>query len=171
MLTIQHIKEGLSFAYVEAVSAGAGTNITSPRRHDYGIDGTFCQVTVYEDRRRESGHKLDFQCKATVDWSLDGHEIVYDLEAKTWNDLTQNNGSTRAVRSILLLLCLPRDATRWLTVTPVEPILRECCYWAYLTGALTDNAETKRIRVPVSQRFTPEALTALLAKVEAGELS
>lgn len=171
MITTPHVKEGLSIAYVEAVSARAGTNITSPRRHDYGIDGTFCQVTVYEDRRRERGHKLDFQCKATVDWALEGDEIVYDLEAKTWNDLTQNNGSTRAVRSILLLLCLPADPTRWLTVTPVELILRECCYWAYLTGAPTENTATTRIRIPVTQRFTPEALTALLTQIEAGELS
>lgn len=70
MLTEQHIKEGLSLAYVEAVSAHAGANLSAPRRHDYGIDGTFQRVTIYQSRRRETGHMLNFQCKSTVDWQL-----------------------------------------------------------------------------------------------------
>lgn len=47
MLTEEHIKEGLSRAYVLAVAHRAGFNI-SKSEFDYGIDGTFKEHSCKE---------------------------------------------------------------------------------------------------------------------------
>ena len=47
MLTTQHIQEDLSRAYIQAVAAGAGVNLSlGAQVHDYGVDGTFHQVEL-----------------------------------------------------------------------------------------------------------------------------
>ena len=75
MLTIQHIQEDLSRAYIQAVAAKAGVNLAlGTQAHDYGVDGTFHQVEVLHrvnsegmsyTRRLNSGFDLEFQCKAS----------------------------------------------------------------------------------------------------------
>ena len=71
MLTIQHIQEDLSRAYIQAVAAKAGVNLSlGTQAHDYGVDGTFHQVEAIPRvdaegkpymRRRNSGFNLEFQ--------------------------------------------------------------------------------------------------------------
>ncbi len=54
---------------------------------DFGIDGTFRQITAIGNRRFTSGYALDFQLKASINYLIESEYIVYDLEAKTYNDL------------------------------------------------------------------------------------
>jgi hypothetical protein len=57
MLTEEHGKEDLSRAYVQAVGARAGIIVSLNRRgHDYGIDGSFHQVSILDGNRVESGY-------------------------------------------------------------------------------------------------------------------
>jgi hypothetical protein len=42
---------------------------------------------VRQNRRVESGFSLSFQLKASTKWQLDSTYVIYDLEAKTYNDL------------------------------------------------------------------------------------
>lgn len=54
MITLQHTEEGLSMAYLEAVSARAGVNLAPSRAFNSGFDGTFHQVGMFQKRRQES---------------------------------------------------------------------------------------------------------------------
>lgn len=169
MLTDQHIAEDLSRAYVQAVAAKAGVNL-STRVHDYGVDGTFHPIRIVNGRRAEAGFPLDFQLKASKNWTMNEEHAVYDLEVKTYNDLILRKSTSGAIPCILILLCLPENPQEWLEISEEQLLLRRCCYWHYLTGDLTENTETIRVRIPKAQRLTLESLLALLQRVKEGDL-
>jgi hypothetical protein len=180
MLTTQHIQEDLSRAYIQAVSARAGVNLSlGTLAHDYGVDGTFHQVTIraYVDkagekrqRRLNSGFNLEFQCKASTEWFEEPDAIVYDLEAKTYNDLVQRAATQNATPLVLILMCLPRAEAEWFLLTENHLFLRKCCYWHRLTGSETGNTSQKRIRIPKAQLLDPTTVVDLLKRVERGTL-
>lgn len=169
MITIQHRQEQLSRAYVHAVTARAG-HIFLPADLDYGIDGSLRQVKDRNGRRFESGYAIDIQLKATTNWSADNGHIVYDLEAKTYNDLIDRFNEQRATQMLLVVLCLPADENEWLNVSQDQLILKNCCYWCKLDGQPTDNAQTKRVRIPSANILSPDVVAALLDRVARGEV-
>jgi hypothetical protein len=158
-ITEQHTEESLCFAHIYALAGIAGVNY-SIDKYDYGIDGHFVTVVRRGSRLVDSGFALDFQAKATVDWELVGSNIVYDLEAKTYNDFVTR--SADATTMILILLCLPRDRNGWHQTSCDETILRNCCYWHTIIGEPTSNSRKKRIYIPAAQLLTPLALSELL---------
>lgn len=148
-------------SHIYALAGMAGVNYTVDR-YDYGVDGRFIPVTIRGNRRINSGFPLDFQAKATVDWEQKNGCIVYDLEAKTYNDIV---GRTLAETTlILILLCLPKDQTHWHLAEETATTMRHCCYWHSFAGAATTNENTKRIHIPVQNRLTSVVLNDLLAK-------
>lgn len=168
MLTNQHIAEALSRAYVRAIAGRAGLNLAI-REYDYGVDGTFDEIVVHQNRRVESGFSLSFQLKASTQWQLDTTHIIYDLEAKTYNDLILRRNMKAATPCILVLLALPTDDAQWLICEETELRLGGTCYWEYLSGNLTENRQSVRIRITRSQRLTPKSLLALMENVRTGE--
>lgn len=168
MITIQHTQELLSQAYLHAIAGMAGVNFHSTRVYDYGVDGSLHPVKVINSRRVESGFAVDFQLKSSTNWSDDGKNIVYDLEAKTYNDLVCRD--TRAVPLILLLLCLPKERKDWLCWDERCLVMQRMCYWAVLQGKPTSNIASKRVSIPKHQLFTPEAITEILNLVKTGRL-
>jgi Domain of unknown function (DUF4365) len=167
VLTDQHIAESLSRAYVRAIAGRAGLNLAI-REYDYGVDGSFDEVAVRQNRRVESGFSLSFQLKASTQWQLDATQVVYDLEVKTYNDLILRR-SVRATPCILILLALPADVEQWLICEESELRLQGTCYWEYLNGSLSENRASVRIRIPRSQRLTPESLITLIENVKTGK--
>lgn len=173
MLTDNHIREGLSRAYIQAVAHRAGLNL-SLREFDYGLDGTFHEVTRVAEpdgraRYRESGFKIDFQAKASSSdlIELRDEALSYKLEAKSQRDLVVEGGTPR----ILIVLLLPDDPAQWLTCTEDALTLRRCAWWVSLRGqAETDNLKTVRIDIPRAQRFDAETLNAMMDRVRLGEL-
>jgi hypothetical protein len=168
VLTDQHIVEALSRAYVRAIAGRAGLNLAI-REYDYGVDGSFDAVLVRQNRRVESGFSLSFQLKASTQWQLDANDVIYDLEAKTYNDLILRRSLRGAVPCILILLALPTDSAKWLICEDTELRLGGACYWDYLSGSLSDNRSSVRIRIPRSQRLSPESLLSLMERVKMGE--
>jgi hypothetical protein len=140
--------------------AWQGVNLNVGRVFDYGFDGTLLHVLVRGNRRVESGFHVDIQMKATTVWEHDGDLVVYDLEAKTYNDLVTRDPA--AVGCVLILLCMPKSDGEWLAGTETEMVLRHCCYWARLEGEPTYNAETKRIRIPRTNLLTADSIHAIL---------
>jgi len=116
MLTENHIKEGLSAAYINAVAFRAGFSC-SIRSHDYGIDGSIndVQVRSANGRRFETGFGVDFQAKASENCVVTSKDVGYDLEVKTHHDLVESN---RGRPLILIVLAMPKDSTQWLTISP-----------------------------------------------------
>jgi hypothetical protein len=153
---------------VIAVAARAGVNVETPQQ-DYGVDGTFSKIQFRDGRRRESGFKIDYQLKASKRWRFDGAEVVYDLEAKTYNDLVERGVREKGTPLILILLCLPEEAGQWLEQSEDRLVMRKCCYWDWLTGTPTLNTRTVTIRIPRQQLFTPDALTDLFDRLERGD--
>ncbi len=163
-ITIQHTEESLCLAHIYALAGMAGVNYAVDR-YDYGVDGRFIPVTIRNGRRVNSGFPLDFQAKATVNWERRDGCIVYDLEAKTYNDIVSRTADETTL--ILVLLCLPKEQATWHTVEEATTTLRNCCYWHGFTGTLTDNTERKRIFIPVENRLTPDVLKDLLGMEKA----
>ena len=168
MLTDQHIAEALSRAYVRAIAGRAGLNLAI-REYDYGVDGSFDEVVVRQNRRVESGFSLSFQLKASTLWQLDFTYIIYDLEVKTYNDLILRRSIKTATPCILILLALPADSTHWIICDESELRLQGTCYWEYLSGNPSGNRSSVRIRIPRSQRLTPESLLTLIGNVKTGD--
>ncbi len=132
MLTDQYIAEALSRAYVRAITGRAGLNLAI-REYGYGVDGSFDEVVVRQSRRVESGFSLSFQLKASTQWQLDDIQVVYDLEAKIYNDLILRRSLRTATPCILILLALPPDSAQWLICEESQLRLQGTCYWEYLT--------------------------------------
>lgn len=143
----------------------AGVNISIKSAFDYGVDGDFRpikEVTLPNGiiRRVESGFNVDFQAKATKNWEKRDNNIIYDMEAKNYNDIV---GRDRAATSlILVLLCLPGNVNDWHSTSETQTILRHSCYWAVPSGPLTCNTATKRILVPTANLLTPDVVKGLL---------
>lgn len=160
-ITIQHTKEYLCRAHLQALAGSAGLNLILERGHDYGVDGTFRTVVRRPDgRRTEDGFSVDFQAKASVSWLLRDGSIVYDLEAKNYNDMASRH--TAAVSLILILLCLPRERPLWHYTSTAETVLMSGCYWFRLESEELTSLGRKRIRIPAANHLTPDALAALM---------
>ena len=168
VLTEQHIAESLSRAYVRAIAGRAGLNLAI-REYDYGVDGSFDEIVVRKNRRVESGFSLSFQLKASTQWRLDSDRVIYNLEAKTYNDLILRRSMRAATPCILILLALPSDSGRWLICEESALRLEGACYWEYLSGSLSANRQSVRIKIPRFQRLTPESLLTLIENVKTGE--
>jgi hypothetical protein len=143
----------------------AGVNYAVKRVYDYGVDGHFVGVAIRNQRRIDSGFSLDFQAKASINWEQKNGCIVYDLEAKTYNDIVSRTPAETTL--ILILLCLPKNQVDWHSTDTDATLLRHCCYWHSFSGDVTDNTGSKGIFIPVENRLTPAALLDLLARERA----
>jgi hypothetical protein len=169
MITKQHKQEQLSRAYINAVVAHAGHKFQPATELDYGVDGCVKQIKHSNNRRYESGYGFDVQLKATTTWEIDNNCIVYDLEAKTYNDLARRFTEPRATELILAVLCLPPDESEWLEISQEKLVLKKCCYWCQLKDGPTENETSKRIRIPIVNILSPISIQRILDKVERGD--
>lgn len=170
-ITEQHIKEGISAAYVKSIAHDAGFNIAHDA-FDYGMDGTFCGVKIRNGtdgiRIVSDGCKLDFQLKASINVDIDNDIVKYNLEVKNYNDLIDPDISTPR---ILIVYKLPRNKEEWIQVNENGTIFRDCAWWHYLSGnEETKNKEKILIKIPRSQIFNQDSLRDLMRKVKRGEL-
>lgn len=159
-LTVQHSEESLCLAHIYAVAGMAGLDHAIRDIHDYGVDGQFEEIVVFDSGRTNSGHPLAFQAKATMNWDLVDDTIAYNLEARTYNNMVRRTSG--AVTLILILLCLPRDRALWHAASHDGTLLRNCCYYHLLRGDPVPNTSTKRIFIPRDQILTAEALKELV---------
>ena len=167
-ITLQHKQEKLCMAHIKALAAMAGLN-TSFHEHDYGVDGTFRTVAARGRRLVDSGYAIDFQAKASTQWFEKEAHVVYDLEAKTYNDLATR--SPAATTLILILLCLPQEQEDWHQMDMDSTRLKHFCYWYSVNGEETKNTDKKRILIPLGNRLTPDVLKELLNRERQRRLS
>jgi hypothetical protein len=116
-ITIQHTQESLCLAHIYALAGMAGANYIIRSIYDYGVNGQFVPVTSRNGRRVSTGHPLDFQAKSSINWQLSEGNVIYDLEAKTYDDIVTRDVSERTL--LLILLCLPRSPEEWCPA-PIE---------------------------------------------------
>jgi hypothetical protein len=155
---------------MQAVAGSAGVMVEFRGGHDYGVDGALHPVEKYGNRLFESGLGIDFQAKATVNWTKNATHVVYDLEAQAHNDLVTRSVTPRSTPLILVLLLLPKDSKDWVKCSPVDVLLQHSCYWERISGNATLNKYTQRIHIDLKQTFTPDSLKQLLADRQTGKL-
>lgn len=170
MITAEHAKESLCRSYVIAVASAARQNLWLGGEFDYGVDGIFKLVEPRGKRLRETGFAIDFQAKTTVKWSIGSGQVIYDLEAKAFNDLAERAGQTASTPFFLVLMCLPADEKTWSNFASDCLTVRNCAYFLQIRSQLTKNKGTTRIEIPVGNALTPESLTKLLKGVKDGSI-
>ena len=152
----------LSIAYVRAIAAKAGANVSNPE-DDFGIDISFGKMIERNGRYTDTGCiPLHAQVKASKNWEKREDVIVYDLEVKNYDDMVTSNH-----KCFLILMCLPQTIDEWLDQNEEHLQLRRCCYyWRPSDLMETTNTTTKRIFIPRSQIFTVNSLIGLMDEVQ-----
>jgi hypothetical protein len=162
-LTEPHAKETLCAAHIHATAAMARVNLSCRLMFDYGVDGIFEDILDYRDGGLiASPFTVAYQAKASVNWKAEGEFIAYDLDARAYNSIATRPETASTL--ILILLCLPKDATKWHTIDPEKhhTVLEHCCYWHVFKTDPTPNTGTTRIRIPKAQIFSADALRFLM---------
>lgn len=158
-------KEYLSRGYLTVIAGKSGIKVEFVR-DDFGLDGYFSHVQLYKRRGKsrylDTGCGLYFQVKSTTRWERKEENLIYDLEVKNYNDLVSLHRKGN-LPTILILLCLPTEESEWLEINEKHFLLRECCYWHYISeSAYSKNKETERIKIPREQIFNTTWLHQLL---------
>jgi hypothetical protein len=166
MITEQHSMEALSRACIQAIAGKAGFNLAI-REFDYGIDGSFNEVTIKNARRVESGFCIHFQLKASTNWRRTENAIIYHLEAKTYNDIVGRTKGT--VPCLLILLTLTKEREKWLECTETNLTIGGSCYYKYLRGIPIVNKKSVRISIDRKHTLTSVDLIGLFNKVKTGQ--
>lgn len=171
-MTLQHIKEQISKAYVNAIAANAGILFKDNGNLDYGMDGKFSDVDVYLDnsnhcRFSENGFGIDIQLKATVNAQVKNGKILYDLEMKNYLDLIRTDIGTPR---ILIIYSLPKEREKWIEIHQDKTIVQKCAWWCSLRGEPHKVNKSKiRIAIPENQMLTSDELKNLIERVRGGE--
>ena len=151
--------ELLSLAYVKAVAAHAGYQVTRPELDNDSVDGIL--LASFGNRP-----KIDFQAKATTRNILRGSHIHFPLPVKNYNDLRADTLTPR----ILIVLIMPNAQLEWVNQTHDELCMRYCAYWLSLEGRPEmTNTSTITVQVPTANMFNDKQLTDLMGKVARGD--
>ncbi len=167
MLTKNHAQEGLSRAYMQAVSSTARVWMSMQDEFDYGFDGQLdliADIRVDPDGRRQlikAGYVIDFQLKCSQNWTEIGDDIVWSIKSSTYNKLAGRGAG--AIPSVLILMCLPGDQTPWAEFSEDSLVLRKCCYFTTISGPRLENdTSTKQIRIPRTNLLDSSSLLSIL---------
>lgn len=161
LLTTTDEEEALSRAYAYAVAARAG--YTAAWRN-FDRDGVDLQINAGGAMRPA----LDIQLKATINLGSP-HDGYFRFPLKT-NNYELLRIDTQTPR-ILVVLDLPRDQSRWLTITPDELVLRRSAYWMSLIGyGESANKTSVTVYIPENQLFDVDALHRLMEQSRSGSI-
>jgi Domain of unknown function (DUF4365) len=157
-------KEQFSIAYIRAVVAVAGYNITTVEVDEDSID-----IGLRGNRRDGNFRKapvLDIQAKCTETDDGQSIELPFDLSIKNYDDLRE---ADRHVPLILVVMCVPSAIGDWLEETPAQMAMRRCAYWMSIRGQPpTQNNTAHRVRIPRTQRFTVDAVRSIMSRIGDG---
>lgn len=171
MITTEHTKEDLSRAYVIAAAGRAQCVIRiGDESHDYGLDGHFDSVRLIGNKRKGACCPIHFQLKSTVKWRKVAGMIEYALDVPAYDHLVTLKVEKNANPVILIVLCLPDDETLWASFGHDALSLRECCYYWFPPAQVSKKSSNSHetIRIPETNRLTPDVLRDFLAKRKDG---
>ncbi len=115
-------KEGLSLVYAKALAVRAGYSVSVPQSDRDSLDLRIQAGDAYLPA-------LDLQLKATAGVSAPRDSFVpFRLSIKNYNDPRVEAQTPR----LLVVLELPRDGMRWMSVTTEKLVLRRRAYWLSL---------------------------------------
>ena len=162
LLTVPDQKEGLSLVYARALATRAGFLTSVPEPDRDSVD-----LRIQAGGRRRPA--LDLQLKATVDCGEPQAGVLpFRLPIKNYNDLRILTQTPR----LLVVLELPKDESRWMTVTTEELILRRRAYWLSLQQGHEEvvGQQTVTVHIPEHNVFDVEALRTLMERSRSGQI-
>ncbi len=158
-MNLNEQKEQFSLAYIRAVAAQAGYQITRPELDSDSVDGTL----IADFGRRP---RIDFQAKATSQQIVQGDNIHFALKIKNYDALRADTLTPR----ILIVVLMPKEESQWLTQTHEQLCLRYCGYWISLEGHQeVSNTTSVTVHIPLVNMFNAERLVDLMTKAEKGQ--
>ena len=161
LLTSQDREEALSRVYARAVAAGAGYATADC---DFDRDGVDLQIHAGGAMRPA----LDLQLKATTNLTsaVDGY-YRFPLKRRNYDLLRIETQTPR----LLVVLELPPDEGRWLTITENELVLRRQAFWLNLRGSEeTENQSSVTVRIPRKNVFDINSLRVLMDQSRGGRI-
>ena len=158
-MNLNEQKEQFSLAYIRAVAAQAGYQITRPELDNDSVDG----ILMADFGPRP---KIEFQAKATSQQVVRGKNIHFALKIKNYDDLRADTMIPR----ILIVVLMPKEKSQWLTQTQEQLCLRHCGYWLSLEEHQeVGNTTSVTVHIPLVNMFNVEQLVDLMTKVEKGQ--
>ena len=159
LITTEMREEALSRLYVHAVATGAGYTTSTPSPDCDGVD---LQIQAGGAMRPA----LHLQLKATINLEKnDKGDVRYPLKVRNYNLLRKKTQTPR----LLVILDLPRDEDRWMTVTVNKLVLRKRAYWLSLQGFKeTTNTTNVTVKVPEGNLFDFKSLRTLMDQSRGG---
>ncbi|WP_334172607.1 DUF4365 domain-containing protein [Sinomonas sp.] len=143
-------KERFSRAWVIAAAAAADFTYEIVADDERGVD-----MTVHSNE-----HTLDFQLKATSSPDVQGDCLVHDLDIRTYNLLRSQQ---RSGYGVLAVIVVGADTAAWHVMDHDGTSLAHSAYFLPLFGMpSTSNTATIRLKVPMSNLLTPDAMRALM---------
>jgi hypothetical protein len=149
------IKERLSIAYVTAVAARAGCQLSRP-----DIDKQSIDLTARPIRGRKVA--VDLQLKSTSQECVGESKVTVLLPIKNYNDLRDQRSTAP---HYLVVLVLDPSELDWLSADETALLIKRCAYWMDLRGFPPTSNETKiTIEIPRSQVFDVAALQGMMTE-------
>ena len=151
--------EQFSLAYIRAVAAQSGYQVTRPEPDLDSVDG----VLMASFGRRP---RIEFQAKSTSRDVLRTDGIRFPIPVKNYNEL---RADTRIPR-ILIVVLMPQEIHQWIHQTTDELCLRHCAYWLSLEGQPSvSSTSSVSVTIPTTNIFDRAQLGDLMTRVDAGE--
>ena len=151
-------QEALSIAYVRAVVAAAGYDISSTQ-HD--LDSIDLIVHAGGNMRPQIG----LQLKATGTLAQDEKDHwPFPLKKKNYDDLRLE----AQVPRYLVLFRMPETEADYVAISKDSLTLRHCAYWLSLLGREEVDVQTKTVHVPKSNIFDVQGLRNLMKAARSG---
>lgn len=143
-------KERFSRAWVVAAAAAANFTYEIVADDERGVD-----MTVHSHE-----HTLDFQLKATSNPDVQDGCLVHDLDVRTYNLLRSEQ---RSGYGVLAVIVVADDTAAWHVMSHDGTSLTRSAYYLPLFGMpSTSNAATIRLKVPMSNLLTPDAMQSMM---------
>ncbi len=162
LLTGPDQKEGLSLVYAKALAVRAGYSVSVPEPDRDSVD-----LRIQAGGAHRPALDLQLKATASIGEPRDG-SLSFQLSIKNYDDLRIETQTPR----LLVVLELPHDESRWMSVTMDELILRRRAYWLNLQRnhkEITDQ-KTVTVHIPEQNVLSVEVLQRLMEQSRAGEL-
>jgi hypothetical protein len=143
-------KERFSRAWVVAAAAAANFTYEIVADDERGVD-----MTVHSNE-----HTLDFQLKATSHPDVQDHCLVHDLDVRTYDLLRSQQ---RSGYGVLAVIIVAEDTSTWHVMDHEGTSLTRSAYYLPLFGMpSTRNQATIRLKVPMTNLLTPDAMQVMM---------
>lgn len=153
-------KEKFSDAYLQAVAAVAGYGLAKPNPDTDSVDWVISARGIGDTLRRP---RLEVQLKCTARNIVRETHLHFPLEIKNYDDLRHPAPITPC---ILVVVIVPDTIEDWIVHSENELAMRHCGYWTSLCGEPEIfNNSTVTVHVPRNQMFTPQALQAMMRRI------